>query len=112
MQPKLHILKLISGHELFPFTDQLKEFSTTFREIDVHKSTDLSHYRYLNLLSRNKSIKSVFWPINVAAQITTGCNSSFVAPNNYFVGGNCIGRRLVYKTHRLMKSIVLNQYIR
>ena len=72
---KLHILKLISGQELFPFTDQLKEFSTTFREIDVHKSTDLSHYRYLNLLSRNKSIKSVFWPINVAAQITTGCNS-------------------------------------
>ena len=36
----------------------------------------------------------------------------FVAPNNYFVGRNCIGRRLVYKTHRLMKSIVLNQYIR
>lgn len=56
LQPKLHILKLISGHELFPFTDQLKEFSTTFREIDVPKSTDLSHYRYLNLLSRNKRI--------------------------------------------------------
>ena len=56
LQPKLPILKLISGHELFPFTDQLKEFPTTFREIVVHKSTDLGHYQYLNLLSRNKRI--------------------------------------------------------
>ena len=56
MQAKLHILKLISGHELFPFRDQLEEFPTTFREIVVHKSTDLGHYQYLNLLSRNKRI--------------------------------------------------------
>ena len=61
LQPKLPILKLISGHELFPFTDQLKEFPTTFREIVVHKSTDLGHYQYLNLLSRNKRILNPYF---------------------------------------------------
>lgn len=61
LQPKLHILKLISGHELFRCTDQLKEFPTTFREIFIHKSTDLSHYQYLNLLSRNKRILNPYF---------------------------------------------------